>query len=135
MKRRPCPGQVAQLSIIPMHQKVAGSIPGQGAYRRQQINVFLSLSLCLSISPSLRFSLSIIKKHIKLGFKKIESRPRAELMLMINICRVIATASMLPPLLEASYHAIFKLPKQRPGMEGLDPRAGLQLSVCHLQAE
>ena len=51
-----CPGQVAWLEHHLIRQKVAGSIPGWGAYTRQLIIVsfsyrWFSLSLLLSLKP------------------------------------------------------------------------------------
>ena len=46
--------------------------------------------------------------------------------LAINICQLIVTASLLPPLLESSHHAVFRSPKQRPSMEGSDLRVGFK---------
>lgn len=65
----------------------------------------------------------------------IERRPRGELMQMINICQLVVTASMLPPLLEPRQRAVSRLPKQRPSMEGSEPRAGFKLSACHVLAQ
>ena len=45
VKQVSCPGRVAWLEHHPRHQKVAGLIPGRGTYRRQPIDVSLSLSL------------------------------------------------------------------------------------------
>ena len=48
------PGWVALcLECHPVHQKVAGSVPGQGAYERQPIDVALSHQ-CSSLSLSLK---------------------------------------------------------------------------------
>ena len=57
-----CPGQVAQLvGVLSCYTKFGGSIPGQGTYKNQQINAYISetTNQCLSLSPSFLASLSL----------------------------------------------------------------------------
>lgn len=48
----PWPGGAAGWSVVPSQvPKGAGSIPGQGAFERQPINVYLSVSLSPTLPP------------------------------------------------------------------------------------
>lgn len=66
---------------------------------------------------------------------KKEKKPSAWWTLIINMCQLTLAVSMLPSLLESSHHVVFRLPKQRPSIEGSDPRVGFKALVCHLLAE
>ena len=64
----PWPGDSVGWSIIPIPQKVVGSIPGQGTYLGFRFNILGQgmygrelMDFCLSLSVSL--SLSLINKH------------------------------------------------------------------------
>lgn len=72
-------------------------------------------------------------RNVGLLLNKKEAR--AELMLLMSICQLIGTASMLSPLLEFSHHPVVRVPKQRPCTEGSGPSTGLRYWVWHLLAE
>ena len=59
-------GWLSWLEPCPIHQNVAGSIPSQGTYRRQLINVS-------HIYVSFSFSLSLPSSVSKINLKKISS--------------------------------------------------------------
>ena len=70
--RWPHPGGPVSWSVVPLHQKVAGFIPGEGTYRGCRFDpqwgrVWEATNRCFfltSMFPFLPSSLSKIKKHI-----------------------------------------------------------------------
>ena len=80
-KNRALARLLSWLEHRPIHQNVAGSIPNQGMYERQPINVSLS-HWCFSpfLSPSLpRSSLSKINEHsLRWGLKKKKRKRKIE---------------------------------------------------------
>ena len=74
MKERSCLDWVAKLVRVPsQHTKVAGSISGQGTYKKQPMNArTIDLSLSLSLSPLPPASdLSLTKISFKKEWKEL----------------------------------------------------------------
>ena len=62
------PGRwISWLEHCPIHQKIAGSIPSHGTYRRQSINVSLTLML---LSPWVRIKTKMVPVSITLGMNQ-----------------------------------------------------------------
>ena len=65
-RRRSLAGWLSWLGHLPVHQKVTGSIPGQGMFGRQPMDASLSQK-CFSLSLPLPSSLSKINENMSLG--------------------------------------------------------------------
>ena len=77
-------GWLSWLECHLVHQKVVGSIPGQGAFRRQPMMFLSHIDVSLSPPLSLPFSFSKIDGHIlRGGFKNNMASDQAVLTLIM----------------------------------------------------